>query len=160
MDAAADELYVADGYGNRRVIVFDAGTGAYKRHWGANGRSPGETGVKSFGNPVHCVRIARDGLVYVCDRRHNRIQVLRKDGTFVTEFVAARPARSCRASGGTAVTPASSTGSTTWPSMPRATSTRRRSTTANARRNSCTRASRRWRSRASRPAKISVQNLR
>ncbi|HMH49551.1 MAG TPA: hypothetical protein VK548_04915 [Candidatus Acidoferrum sp.] len=86
VDPDTGELYVADGYGNHRVIVFDAATGAYKRHWGANGRPPGEHGVKAFGNPVHCVRIARDGLVYVCDRRHNRIQVFRRDGAFVREI--------------------------------------------------------------------------
>jgi DNA-binding beta-propeller fold protein YncE len=89
VDPDAGELYVADGYGNHRVIVFDAATGAYKRHWGANGRPPGEHGVKAFGNPVHCVRVARDGLVYVCDRRHNRIQVFRRDGAFVKEIAVA-----------------------------------------------------------------------
>jgi len=86
VDPETNELFVADGYGNHRVIVFDAATGAYKRHWGASGRPPGDTGVKPFSTPVHCVRIARDGLVYVCDRRNNRIQVFRRDGTFVTEF--------------------------------------------------------------------------
>ena len=85
VDPTTNELYVADGYGNHRVIVFDATTGAYKRHWGANGRPPGEPGVKPFGNPVHCVRIAKDGLVYVCDRRNNRIQVFHRDGSFVKE---------------------------------------------------------------------------
>ena len=86
VDPTTNELYVADGYGNHRVIVFDATTGAYKRHWGANGRPPGEPGVKPFGNPVHCVRIAKDGLVYVCDRRNNRIQVFQRDGAFVKEM--------------------------------------------------------------------------
>jgi hypothetical protein len=85
VDAAANELFVADGYGNHRVIVFDAATGAYKRHWGANGKAPGDPGVKQFGN-THCVRLARDGLVYVCDRSNNRIQVFKKDGTFLKEF--------------------------------------------------------------------------
>jgi NHL repeat-containing protein len=93
VDPATNELFVADGYGNHRVIVFDADTGAYKRHWGANGRPPGDTSVKGFGNPVHCVRLSRDGLLYVCDRAHNRIQVFRKDGTFVKEFVVARDTR-------------------------------------------------------------------
>jgi DNA-binding beta-propeller fold protein YncE len=97
MDEDAGELYVADGYLNRRIIVFDAKTGAYKRHWGAYGKQPGPDDKlppyradaplsQSFGNPVHCVRIANDGLVYVCDRVNDRIQVFRKDGTFVTEF--------------------------------------------------------------------------
>jgi DNA-binding beta-propeller fold protein YncE len=93
VDPATNELYVADGYANHRVIVFDAATGAYRRHWGANGRPPGEAGVKSFGTPVHCVRIARDGLVYVCDRRNNRIQVFRRDGTFVREITVAPDTR-------------------------------------------------------------------
>jgi DNA-binding beta-propeller fold protein YncE len=100
VDLAAREVYVADGYNNRRVIVFDSETGAYKRHWGAYGKPPVDyekanvrrsappTAAQKeyFGNPVHCVRLARDGLVYVCDRLNNRIQVFRKDGSFVKEF--------------------------------------------------------------------------
>ncbi len=93
VDPTTNELYVADGYGNHRVIVFDAATGGYKRHWGANGRPPGEPGVKPLGTPVHCVRIAKDGLVYVCDRRNNRIQVFRRDGAFVKEIVVAPDTR-------------------------------------------------------------------
>jgi hypothetical protein len=93
VDPATRELFVADGYGNHRVIVFDAETGSYKRHWGASGRPPGDTSVKGFGNPVHCIRLSRDGLVYVCDRANNRIQVFRKDGTFVREFVVAPQTR-------------------------------------------------------------------
>jgi DNA-binding beta-propeller fold protein YncE len=89
IDPQTNELFVADGYGNHRVIVFDGQTGAYKRHWGASGRPPGDTSVKGFGNPVHCIRLSRDGLLYVCDRRNNRIQVFRKDGAFVREFVLA-----------------------------------------------------------------------
>ena len=89
VDPQTNELFVADGYGNHRVIVFDAQTGAYKRHWGANGRPPGDPSVKSFRNPVHCVRLSRDGLLYVCDRANNRMQVFKKDGTFVKEFVVA-----------------------------------------------------------------------
>jgi DNA-binding beta-propeller fold protein YncE len=95
-DDAVNEIYVADGYGNRRVIVFDATTLAYKRHWGAYGNKPDDNKQaaydpkapvsQQFGNPVHCVKLANDGLVYVCDRINNRIQVFRKDGTFVKEF--------------------------------------------------------------------------
>jgi DNA-binding beta-propeller fold protein YncE len=98
-DDAVGELYVADGYLNRRVAVFDVKTGAYKRHWGAYGtREPTDEKLppyvpvaitqlsKSFSNPVHCVRLSRDGLVYVCDRANDRIQVFQKDGTFVKEF--------------------------------------------------------------------------
>ncbi|MEO8037881.1 MAG: hypothetical protein ABI794_03885 [Betaproteobacteria bacterium] len=97
VDAATGELYVADGYQNRRVIVFDAASGRYKRHWGAYGAVPDDTDAgpydpaapvaKQFRTPVHCVRIARDGLVYVCDRVNDRYQVFRKDGSFVTEVL-------------------------------------------------------------------------
>jgi sugar lactone lactonase YvrE len=82
------------------VIVFDSETGAYKRHWGAYGKPPAgddkpdlrrtapptDVQLTQFGNPVHCARIARDGLVYVCDRLNNRVQVFQKDGRFVKEF--------------------------------------------------------------------------
>jgi DNA-binding beta-propeller fold protein YncE len=95
VDPATNELYVADGYFNHRVIVFDADTGAFKRMWGAYGKPPTDEKVPPY-NPsaepsqqlsnVHCVRVARDGLVYVCDRTNNRIQVFRKDGTFVKEM--------------------------------------------------------------------------
>ena len=99
VDPTAGEVYVADGYHNKRIIVFDATTGAYKRHWGAYGKPPVDekpnlrrtepptkAQLETFGNPVHCVRLSRDGLVYVCDRLNNRIQVFRKDGTFVKEL--------------------------------------------------------------------------
>lgn len=96
IDKDANEIYVADGYGNRRVIVFDATTGAYKRHWGAYGNKPNDDKqaaydpnapvAQQFGNPVHCVKLANDGLVYVCDRINNRVQVFKKDGSFVKEW--------------------------------------------------------------------------
>src|SRR5438477_369795 len=96
MDARAQELYVADGYGNKRVVVFDAKSGAYKRHWGAYGAQPsddkqppydpGQPPARQFGNPVHCVRLSNDGKVYVCDRVNNRIQVFEHSGKFVQEF--------------------------------------------------------------------------
>lgn len=95
VDSAAGEVYVADGYGNRRVVVFDSGTGAYKRHWGAYGRRPDDAPLaeydpaaapaRQFRNPVHCVLVSRDGLVYLCDRVSNRYQVFRTDGAFVAE---------------------------------------------------------------------------
>ena len=94
LDAATNELFVADGYQNRRIVVFDATTGAYKRHWGAYGRRPDDTKIPDynpqspqFANPVHCVRQTSDGLLYVCDRMNNRIQVFRKNGEFVNQFV-------------------------------------------------------------------------
>jgi DNA-binding beta-propeller fold protein YncE len=100
VDTATNEAFVADGYQNRRVVVFNATTGAYLRHWGAYGRMPppdaplpayvaGQPASPSFANPVHCVRLARDGLVYVCDRGNDRIQVFRRDGSFVREIIIA-----------------------------------------------------------------------
>ncbi len=96
VDETANEVYIADGYGNRRVIVVDSETGAYKRHWGAYGKTPSDDKTpkydpaspvsQQFANPVHCAKVSRDGLVYVCDRTNNRIQVFKKDGTFVTEW--------------------------------------------------------------------------
>jgi DNA-binding beta-propeller fold protein YncE len=119
VDRETGELYVADGYVNHRVIVFDAQTGAYRRHWGAYGKRPDDTFFQLRGEHlpppfsgavqhenapsqydpvgppppqfriVHAVRISHDGLVYVCDRTNDRIQVFRKDGTFVREaFIA------------------------------------------------------------------------
>ncbi|MEX2269948.1 MAG: hypothetical protein WD690_00665 [Vicinamibacterales bacterium] len=85
VDVTANEVYVADGLDNQRIVVFDAETGAYKRHWGANGATP-------FNAPA-CVALSKDGLVYVCDRRNNRIQVFRKDGTFVREAVVEKATR-------------------------------------------------------------------
>jgi DNA-binding beta-propeller fold protein YncE len=100
VDEAANEVYVSDGYSNRRLIVFDSNTGKYKRHWGAYGNKPDDTNlgnlkpdeppVKQFRLPVHCVAISNDGFVYVCDRKNNRLQVFRKDGTFVKEQFFAR----------------------------------------------------------------------
>ena len=95
VDREANEVYVADGYGNHRVIVFDAATGAYKRHWGAYGGKPDDADLgrydpkgppaKQFRNPVHCADLSVDRLLYVCDRVNDRIQVFKPDGTFVKE---------------------------------------------------------------------------
>jgi DNA-binding beta-propeller fold protein YncE len=95
VDPKANEAYVADGYGNHRVIVFDADTGKYKRHWGAYGHKPedadagpykpGAPPAQQFRNPVHCAMLSHDGLLYVCDRANDRIQVFKPDGTFVKE---------------------------------------------------------------------------
>jgi DNA-binding beta-propeller fold protein YncE len=96
LDREANELYIADGYQNRRIIVVDATSGQYKRHWGAYGNVPSDAAIppydpaaplpQQFRTPVHCVAVAADGLVYVCDRVSNRIQVFRTNGTFVKEF--------------------------------------------------------------------------
>lgn len=95
IDAEANEAYVADGYRNRRVAVIDADTGEMKRFWGAYGHEPededlgpydpGAPPAQQFRTPVHCVQLSNDGLVYVCDRVSNRIQVFEPDGTFVAE---------------------------------------------------------------------------
>lgn len=101
VDSKANEVYIADGYGNRRVVVFDAKTGEYKRHWGAYGEAPddsplkpydpAETPSRSFGSPVHAVVLSSDGFVYVADRTNDRIQVFLKNGTFVKEVFVAKP---------------------------------------------------------------------
>lgn len=99
VDPETNELYVADGYGNRRLIVFDAETGEYRRHWGAYGEAPVDEDPgpwdpnappsRTWRTPVHGVTISNDGLVYVTDRPSNRIQVFQKDGTYVQETVLA-----------------------------------------------------------------------
>ena len=110
--AKTNEAFVADGYGNRRVIVFDADTGAFKRMWGAFGNAPdsdppagaaggggrgrggqqappkldteGE-GTPHFGNPVHGIKISNDGLLYLADRSNRRIQVFTPDGKYLDQ---------------------------------------------------------------------------
>ncbi|MEO8158533.1 MAG: hypothetical protein ABI648_12110 [Betaproteobacteria bacterium] len=95
VDPKTNEAYIADGYGNKRVAVLDADTGKMKRYWGAYGNKPEDTDLgkydpkappaKQFRNPVHCVERSNDGLLYVCDRANDRIQVFNPDGTFVKE---------------------------------------------------------------------------
>ena len=92
-----NEVFVADGYGNKRVAVIDADTGAFKRFWGAYGQppndalnlgtyTPGGPLAKGFRGPVHCAEPTNDGFVYVCDRTNDRVQVFRLDGSYVNEF--------------------------------------------------------------------------
>ena len=98
IDEEAGEAYFADGYVNKRVAVVDVATGAFKRYWGAYGSStvdddaddtytPGEPGPDVFRGPVHCAEPSNDGLIYVCDRGADRVQVFRPDGTFVSEHI-------------------------------------------------------------------------
>jgi hypothetical protein len=102
VDDAAHEVFIADGYMNKRVVVYDSETGAFKRGWGAygiplaqidNGKPPAYNPASpvspQFGNPVHSARLSVDGLVYVCDRINNRIQVFTKSGEFRYEFMIA-----------------------------------------------------------------------
>lgn len=94
-DPGANEAFLADGYGNKRVAVIDMDKGSVKRYWGAYGNKPDDARlppynpdaplVQQFRNPVHCAQPSNDGLVYVCDRPNDRIQVFRKDGSFVKE---------------------------------------------------------------------------
>jgi DNA-binding beta-propeller fold protein YncE len=95
-DPGAGEMFIADGYGNRRVIVVDRETGKYKRHWGAFGAKPDDAKMPRYDpsapeskqfDTVHCADVSKDGFVYVCDRVNDRVQVFRKDGTYVKEQV-------------------------------------------------------------------------
>jgi NHL repeat len=116
-DAADNEVFVADGYGNRRIIVFDGATGRYLRHWGAYGKRPIDPPVRAPGagggnataaGPVagprpqdttvpaappqqfsvpHGITGSRDGLIYLADRANNRVQVFRQNGEFVAERI-------------------------------------------------------------------------
>ena len=98
-DQENNEIFVADGYGNHRVAVLDASSGAMKRYWGAYGNrptderpppyQPGENPPQNFRTPVHCADRADDGMVYVCDRPSNRISVFTTDGKFVKETIIA-----------------------------------------------------------------------
>jgi DNA-binding beta-propeller fold protein YncE len=109
VDAADNEVFVADGYGNRRVVVFDAATGKYLRHWGAYGKPPVDPpkpppGAPDPGAPPtspataepappaqfripHGIVGSRDGLIYLADRGNNRVQVFRQNGEFVREKI-------------------------------------------------------------------------
>jgi DNA-binding beta-propeller fold protein YncE len=95
-----NEVFVADGYGNHRVIVFDADTGAFKRMWGASGNKPmdddhcdivrmtnfSEPGPQNF-SIVHSIRVSKDGMVYVADRENRRVQMFTQDGKFVKQYL-------------------------------------------------------------------------
>lgn len=102
--AKTNELFVADGYGNNRVMVYDGDTGKFKRMWGAYGNKPLDAEdrpprsklspipwvavsevLQQFASPVHDVKVSDDGLVYVCDRGNKRVQVFTLDGKFIAE---------------------------------------------------------------------------
>jgi DNA-binding beta-propeller fold protein YncE len=104
VDSTTNEAFISDGYGNKRIAVLDADTGEMKRIWGPYGvKEPPNVGRKSlagagknlydpdappsklWGDTLHCVKVSHDGLVYVCDRSNNRIQVFKRDGKYVAE---------------------------------------------------------------------------
>ncbi len=99
VDPNTNEVYIADGYLNKRVAVIDASTGEFKRYWGAYGNMPDDSDLgpydpnappaQQFRNPVHCAEISNDNFVYVCDRAGDRIQQFQTDGTFVREMFVA-----------------------------------------------------------------------
>ena len=125
VDPLNNELYVADGYHNHRLIVLDADTGAFHRMWGAYGHAPSDppdcdptvgSGSNArgptqhqlahcvmydpsappdpqFQTPVDCVWVSQDGIVYVCDRANDRLQLFRKDGRYLRESFYARQTR-------------------------------------------------------------------
>ena len=99
VDPEDNEVFIADGYRNRRVVVYDGDTGDYLRHWGAYGEVPDDSYSYAQEGPegspprqfstVHGVVGANDGLIYVADRRGNRIQVFQQNGEFVMEKIIA-----------------------------------------------------------------------
>jgi hypothetical protein len=132
--AKTNEAFVADGYGNRRVVVFDADTGAFKRMWGAFGNAPLDPppapargtagaaagggrgrgapvldtegdGAPQFGSPVHSVKVSNDGLVYVADRSNRRVQVFTPEGKYVTQIFINRAGPSPGSAAGVAFSP-------------------------------------------------------
>jgi DNA-binding beta-propeller fold protein YncE len=99
-DPKTNEMYISDGYGNKRVAVIDAETGKFKRIWGAYGNVPddkadlgrysaGSKPAQQFRGPVHCADLSVDNLVYVCDRTSDRLQVFTREGKFVKEIFVA-----------------------------------------------------------------------
>lgn len=128
VDTTTNEAFIADGYGNRRVLVLDARSGAFKRMWGAFGNKPldppppppapaaGATptppppletsgrGPDQFGI-VHSVEVSRDGLVYVADRANRRVQVFKTDGTYVNQVFINRGEKSPNTAAGIAFSP-------------------------------------------------------
>jgi hypothetical protein len=128
-----NEVFISDGYGNRRVIVFDADTGAFKRLWGAFGNEPIDVlptpapaapaggarggrgaapqldtegpGSPQFGTTVHGVKVSNDGLVYVADRSNRRVQVFTIEGKYVTQMFLNRAGPSGASAAGVAFSP-------------------------------------------------------
>jgi len=90
VDPANGEVYIADGYGNHRVVVFDK-NGNYLRQMGGTGSGDGQFTAGDGGHP-HCVVLPRNGYVYACDRGQDRINIYSKgSGTTPGTFVKAMP---------------------------------------------------------------------
>ena len=128
VDAKTNEAYIADGYGNRRVLVLDADSGKFKRMWGAFGNKPLDpppapsapaAGAAPAGPPalettgrgpeqfgiVHSVEVSKDGFVYVADRANRRVQVFKTDGTYVNQVFINRGVSSPNTAAGIAFSP-------------------------------------------------------
>jgi DNA-binding beta-propeller fold protein YncE len=88
VDPGNGDIYISDGYGNRRVAVFDK-AGKFLRQWGrqATEEETQKNVPGVFAEVVHCIAMSNAGLIYVCDRQGNRVQVFQKDGTFVRNIL-------------------------------------------------------------------------
>ena len=101
LDMDAREIYVADGARNKRVLVYDMNTGAFKRGWGGHGVPLSEIDnnptpeydlsgpppdLKPFAQTIHTIHLSKDGLLYLGERGADRVSVYKKDGTFVMSF--------------------------------------------------------------------------
>jgi hypothetical protein len=103
IDPKNNEGYVADGYFNKRVAVIDLDNGQIKRYWGAYGNKPDDAPLgpydptappaQQFRTPVHCAEMSNDGMVYVCDRPNDRLQIFTREGKFVKEVFVAKETR-------------------------------------------------------------------
>ncbi|HEY5622841.1 MAG TPA: hypothetical protein VIV14_03695 [Gammaproteobacteria bacterium] len=91
VDPTNGDIYISDGYGNKRVVVFDK-EGNYLRQWGTHATAA-ERAAKTpgtFANVVHCIELSNEGFVYVCDRQGSRVQVFDKMGNHVRDIHIAR----------------------------------------------------------------------
>lgn len=97
-DEDANEIYIADGFVNKRILVYDMTTGEFKRGWGGKGQplsaidndptppydvSGLPPDQEDFAPAIHCAHVSHDKLVYACERGSDRIQVFTTQGQFV-----------------------------------------------------------------------------